>query len=41
MLVLTLAWTQAFSSFVLVPHLHVYCLYGTSVILAGVRDVNL
>ena len=41
MLVFSLLWMQAFSLFVLVPPLLDYCLYGTSAILPGIRDVNL
>ena len=41
MLVFSLLWTHAFASFVLVPPLHDYCLYGTSAILPRIRDENL
>ena len=41
MLVFSLLWMHAFASFVLVPPLHNYCLYGTSAILPCIRDENL
>ena len=41
MLVFSLLWTHAIASFVLVPPLHDYCLYGTSAILPRIQDENL